>query len=137
MLSVVDGRLTPVPWEDLDPAMVQEIQRDSDGYTLSVLKDGLRPQDAVETTLGGDEYVVSDITALTPSFLHHVPSPPARAPASTLSPPFRCRWNVRGVKSRTPRPPRHASHDTATNTGQHVRQTWSCCMQVCECACVG
>ena len=73
MLSVVDGRLTPVPWEDLDPAMVQEIQRDSNGYTLSVLKDGLRPQDAVETTPGGDEYVVSDITA--PNSPRHVSNP--------------------------------------------------------------
>ena len=53
MLSVVDGGLTPVPWEDLDPAMVQQIRRESDGYTLSVLKDRLRPQDAVGTTPGG------------------------------------------------------------------------------------
>ena len=29
MLSVVDGSLAPVPWEDLDPAMVQEIQCES------------------------------------------------------------------------------------------------------------
>ena len=27
MLSMVDGSLAPVPWEDLDPAMVQKIQR--------------------------------------------------------------------------------------------------------------
>ena len=40
--------------------MVQEIQRESNGYTLDVLKNRLRPQDAVETTPGGDEYVVSD-----------------------------------------------------------------------------
>ena len=59
MLSVVDGDLTPVPWEDLDPAMVQEFQRESNGYTLDVLKDRLRPQDAVER----DEYVVSDAVA--------------------------------------------------------------------------
>ena len=38
MLSVVEGGLAPVPWEDLDPAMVQEIQRESSGYTLDVLK---------------------------------------------------------------------------------------------------
>ena len=56
-------------------------------------------------------------SSLTPSFIRHVRSPPARAPPSTLSPPFRCRWNVRRVKSRTPQPPRHASHDTATNAG--------------------
>ena len=42
-LSVVDGGLVPVPWEDLDPAMVQEIQRESSGYTLDVLKNQLRP----------------------------------------------------------------------------------------------
>ena len=63
MSSVVDGSLAPVPWEDLDPAMVQEIQRESSGYTLDVLKNQLRPGDAVETTPGGDEYVVSDTVA--------------------------------------------------------------------------
>ena len=63
MLSVVDGGLAPVPWEDLDPAMVQEIQRESSSYTLDVLKNKLRPRDAVETTPGGDEYVVSDTVA--------------------------------------------------------------------------
>ena len=70
MLSVVDGGLTPVPWEDLDPAMGPEIQRESKGYTLIVLKDGLRSQDAVETTPGGDEYVVSDTTARTPPAMY-------------------------------------------------------------------
>ena len=39
MLNVVDGGLIPVLWEDLDPATVQEGQRESNGYTLSVLKD--------------------------------------------------------------------------------------------------
>ena len=73
MLSVVDGGQSPVPWEDLDPAMVQEIQRESDGYTMSVLKDQLRPQDAVDTTPGGEEYVVSDATA--PVSPCHVPHP--------------------------------------------------------------
>ena len=63
MLSVVDGKLAPVPWEDLDPAMVQEIQRESSGYTLDVLKNQLRPRNAVETTPGGDEYVASDTVA--------------------------------------------------------------------------
>ena len=43
MLSVVDGGLAPVPWEDLDPAIVQEIQRESSGYTLEVMKNQLRP----------------------------------------------------------------------------------------------
>ena len=63
MLSVVDWSLAPVPWKDLEPAMVQEIQRESSGYTLDVLKNQLRPRDAVETTLGRDEYVVSDTVA--------------------------------------------------------------------------
>ena len=73
MLSVVEGGLAPVSWEDLDPAMVQEIQRESSGYTLDVLKDGLRPRDAVETTPGGDDYVMSD--AVAPNSPCHVPSP--------------------------------------------------------------
>ena len=60
MLSVLDGSLASVLWEDPDPAMVQEIQRESSGYTLDVLKNQLRPRDAVETTPRGDEYVVSD-----------------------------------------------------------------------------
>ena len=63
MLSVVDGSLAPVPWEDLDSAMVQEIQRESSGFTLDVLKNHLQPRDAVETTPWGDEYVVSDTVA--------------------------------------------------------------------------
>ena len=37
----VDGGLATVPWEDLDPAMVQKIQRESSGYTLDVLKNQL------------------------------------------------------------------------------------------------
>ena len=63
MVSVVDGSLAPVPWEDLNSAMVQKIQRESSGFTLDVLKNHLRPRDAVETTPGGDEYVVSDTVA--------------------------------------------------------------------------
>ena len=63
ILSVVDGSLAPVSWEDLDSAMVQEIQRESSGLTLDVLKNHLRPRDAVETIPGGDEYVVSDAVA--------------------------------------------------------------------------
>ena len=43
--------------------MVQEIQRESSGFTLDVLNNHLRPPDAVETTPGGDEYVVSDTVA--------------------------------------------------------------------------
>ena len=59
MLSVVDESLAPVPREDLDSAMVQEIQPESSGFTLDVLKNHLQPRDAVETTPGADEYVVS------------------------------------------------------------------------------
>ena len=73
MLSVVDGGFATVPWEDLDPAMVQEIQRESSNYTLDVLKDQLRPRDAVEATPGGDEYVLSD--AVAPNSPCHVPDP--------------------------------------------------------------
>ena len=46
MLSVVDRGLTSIPWEDLDPTLVQAIQRESDGLALGDLKDRLRPQDA-------------------------------------------------------------------------------------------
>ena len=47
MLIVVDGGLAPVPWEDLDPAMVQEFLRESSGYTLEVLKNQLGTRDFV------------------------------------------------------------------------------------------
>ena len=30
MLSVVDGGLTSIPWEDLDPTLVEAIQREND-----------------------------------------------------------------------------------------------------------
>ena len=73
MLSVVDGGLTSIPSEDLDPTLVQAIQRESDGLALGDLKDRLRPQDAVETTPGGDEYVVTDTNA--PNCPCHVPVP--------------------------------------------------------------
>ena len=73
MLSVVDGSPTSIPWEDLDPTLVQAIQRESDGLALGDLKDRLRPQDAVETTPGGDEYVVTDTNA--PNSPCHVPVP--------------------------------------------------------------
>ena len=53
-----------VSWKDLDPALIQEIQCESSGYTPDVLKDRLRPRDAVETTPGGDEYVATDDVAL-------------------------------------------------------------------------
>ena len=55
--------------------MVQEIQRESSGYTLDVLKNQLRPRDAVENTPRGDEYVVSDTVA--PNSPCHVPHPDA------------------------------------------------------------
>ena len=68
MLSVVDGSLAPVPWGDPDSAMVQEIQRESSGFTLDVLKNQLRPRDAVKTTPGG---VSTSCLTLLP------PTPPA------------------------------------------------------------
>ena len=73
MLSVVDGGLTSIPWEDLDHSLVQAIQRESDGLALGDLKDRLRPQDAIETIPGGDEYVVTDTNA--PNSPCHVPVP--------------------------------------------------------------
>ena len=39
MLTVVDGGLTSIPWEDLDSTLVQPIQRESDGLALGDLKD--------------------------------------------------------------------------------------------------
>ena len=53
--------------------MVQEIRRESSGYTLYVLKDRLRPRDVVETTPEGNEYVVSD--AVAPNSPCHVSHP--------------------------------------------------------------
>ena len=73
MLSVVDGGLTSIPWEDLDSTLVQTILRESHGLTLGDLKDGLRPQDAIDTIPGGDEYVVTNINA--PNSPCHVPVP--------------------------------------------------------------
>ena len=70
---MVDGGLTQVPSEDLDLAVVQDIQRESSSYTLDVLKDLPQPSDTVEPTLGGDEYVVSD--AVAPNSPRHVPNP--------------------------------------------------------------
>ena len=55
MLSVVDGGLTSIPWEDLDSTPVQTILQESPGLTLGDLKDRLRPQDGIETIPGGDE----------------------------------------------------------------------------------
>ena len=75
MLSVVDGGLTSIPWEDLDPTLVQAIQRESDALALGDLKDRIRPQDAFETIPGGDEYVVTDTNA--PNSPCHVPVPHA------------------------------------------------------------
>ena len=48
-------------------------KRESDGLALDDLKDGLRPQDAIETIPGGDEYVVTNNTA--PNSPCHVPIP--------------------------------------------------------------
>ena len=73
MLSMVDRGLTSIPWEDLDPTPVQAIQRESDGLALGDLKDRLQPQDAIETTPGGDDYVVTNTNA--PNSPCHVPVP--------------------------------------------------------------
>ena len=55
MLSVVDRGLTSIPWEDLDPTLVEAIQRESNELALGDLKDRLRPQDSIETIPGRDE----------------------------------------------------------------------------------
>ena len=73
MLSVVDSGLISITWEDLDSTLVQAIQRESDGLALGDLKDRLRPQDAIETIPGGDEYVVTNTNA--PNSPCHVPVP--------------------------------------------------------------
>ena len=73
ILSVVDGGLASIPWEDLDSTLVQAIQRESDGLALGDLKDRLQPQDAIETIHGGDEYVVTNTNA--PNSPCHVPVP--------------------------------------------------------------
>ena len=73
MLSVVDGGVTSIPWENLDSTLVQAIQRESDGLALGDLKDRLRPQDAIETIPGGNEYVVTNTNA--PNSPCHVPVP--------------------------------------------------------------
>ena len=73
MLTAVDGRLAPLYWEDVNPALVKEIQRESRGYTLNVLKDRLWPRDTVETTPGRDQYLVLD--AVAPKTPCHVPNP--------------------------------------------------------------
>ena len=73
MLSVVDGGLTSIPWEDLDSTLVETIQRESDGLALDDLKYQLRPQDAIKTIKGGDEYVVTTNNA--PNSPCHVPIP--------------------------------------------------------------
>ena len=73
MLSVVDRGLISIPSAYLDSTLVRAIQRESDGLTLGDLKDRLRPQDAIKTIPGGDEYVVTNTNA--PNSPCHVPVP--------------------------------------------------------------
>ena len=73
MLSVVDGGLTSIPWEDLDSTLVQALQRECDGLTLGDLKDRLRTQGAIETIPGRDEYVATNTNA--PNSPCHIPVP--------------------------------------------------------------
>ena len=73
MLSVVDGGLTSIPWEDVDSNLVQAIQQASDGLALGYLKDRLQSQDAIQTIPGGDEYVVTNTNG--PNSPCHVPVP--------------------------------------------------------------
>ena len=71
MLSVVDGGLTSIPWEDLYSTLVQAIQQKSDELALGDLKDRLRPQETIEIIPGGDEYIVTNTNA---------PNPPCNVP---------------------------------------------------------
>ena len=73
MLSFADGSLATISSEDLDHALVQMVPRESSGYTLDVLKNRLRPRDAVETTPRGDEYVV--LAAVSPNTPCHASNP--------------------------------------------------------------
>ena len=82
MLSVVDGSLTSIPWEDLDSTLVETIQRESDGFALDDLKDRVLPQDAIKTIPGEDQYVLTNKNA--PNSPCHVPIPDG-VPVSGLS----------------------------------------------------
>ena len=73
MLSVVDGGHTPIPWDDLDPTLVQTILRKNDGLTLGDLNDRQQLQHVIETTPGGDEYIVPNANA--PNSPCHVSNP--------------------------------------------------------------
>ena len=88
MLSVVDGGLISIPWEDLDSVLVQAIQRESDGLTLGDLKDRLRPQDAIR--FGPPR---SPVAILSPPCRLPVPFlallAPCRSPVACLSLPCR------------------------------------------------
>ena len=57
----------------MDPILVEEVECENNGYTLDTPRDRLRPRDMVETTLGGDEYVVSYAAA--PVTVCNVPNP--------------------------------------------------------------
>ena len=59
----------PIPCEDLDPTLVETIPFQNNGLTLGDLKDGLQPQHAIETTPGGDAYMVPN--ANTYDFVGH------------------------------------------------------------------
>ena len=61
---MVDGGLTSIPWEDLDPTLVQAIQRESDGLALGDLEDRLRPQDAIEAVWGASPIPAAQPVAL-------------------------------------------------------------------------
>ena len=63
--------LLPSLLEDLDPTLVQALQRESDGLALYDLKHRLQPQDAFKTIPGGDEYVVTNTNA--PNSPYRVP----------------------------------------------------------------
>ena len=59
MLSFVDGTLAFVPWEELDPVLLQEVQEECKGYTLETLKERKKTPGDIQILPGGDEYPIT------------------------------------------------------------------------------
>ena len=76
MLSVVDGGLTSIPWEDLDPTLVQAIQRESELFP---------PADANPHSLAQCRTLAQP----SPEGEGHSPAPPSPAAADQIGPPGR------------------------------------------------
>ena len=59
MLSVVDGTLAPFPREELDRALLQEVQEECKGYTLETLKKRKKTPGGIQVLSGAEEYPVT------------------------------------------------------------------------------